>query len=56
MNFEEIKHKMNTDSMDDNQIPSKIKNMEISKLPIYKVRKSMRSEIITQIMIIALFL
>jgi len=55
MNFEEIKHKMNTASMDDNQIPSKIKNIEISKLPIYKVRKSMRGEIITQIIIIAIF-
>ena len=55
MNFENIKRKMDTDNMDDNQIPTKIKDIETSNMPIQKVIKSMKSEIFTQLIIIVVF-
>ena len=55
MNFENIKDKMNSESMDDIQVPKRIDGIETSKLPIQKVRKTMRGEIITQLICIAVF-
>lgn len=46
MNFENIKAKMDSEKMDDNQIPTSIKNLEASKMPIQIVRRRMRNEII----------
>ena len=55
MNFEDIKQKMDSENMDDTQIPEKIENLQSSKMPIEKVRKTMRSEIITQLIAIVVF-
>ena len=55
MNFENIKQKMDSESMDGSQIPVRIKDIETSKMPIQKVRKSMKSEIITQLILIVIF-
>lgn len=55
MDFETIKQKMNSDNMDDNQIPQKIGDLKTSNMPIQKVRKSMRDEIITQLICIVIF-
>ena len=55
MNFENIKQKMDSESMGGCQIPSRIKDIETSKMPIQKVRKRMKSEIITQLILIVIF-
>lgn len=55
MNFKDIKSKMDSESMDDIEIPNRISDMERSKLPIQKVRKSMIGEIITQLICIVIF-
>lgn len=55
MNFENIKQKMDSESMDSSQIPLRIKDIETSQMPIQKVRKSMKSEIITQLILIVIF-
>lgn len=55
MDFEKIKQKMDSENMDDAQIPTSLKNMKPSNMPIQKVRQSMRSEIVTQLLIIAIF-
>lgn len=55
MNFEDIKQKMDAENMDDNQIPTEIKDIKISNMPIQKVIKSMKSEIFTQLVIIVIF-
>ncbi|NRR93345.1 hypothetical protein HSX10_17360 [Winogradskyella undariae] len=55
MNFENIKQKMNSESMDGSKIPVSMKDIETSKMPIQKVRKSMKSEIITQLVLIVIF-
>lgn len=55
MNFEEIRNKMNTEQMDSNQIPADLKHLKSSNMPIQKVRQSMKSEVITQLIIIVLF-
>ncbi|WP_375240098.1 hypothetical protein [Aurantibacter sp.] len=55
MDFETIKQKINSDNMDDNQIPQKIGDLKTSNMPIQKVRKSMRDEIITQLICIVIF-
>ncbi len=55
MNFENIKQKMDAESMDSCKIPLRIKDIENSKMPIQKVRKSMKSEIIIQLICIVLF-
>lgn len=49
MNFDEIKEKMNAASMEDSQIPKNISALSASKMPIEKVRKTMRGEIIMQL-------
>jgi hypothetical protein len=55
MNLDEIKKKMEAEGMKDLAVPTNIKQLKKSKLPIQKVRNSMRSEIITQLIIIVLF-
>ena len=55
MNLDNIKAKMESESMEDLQIPKKIEGIETSKMPIHKVRKSMRGEIITQLICIVAF-
>lgn len=55
MNFEEIKRKMDADKMDNIHVPTNIKQVEKSKIPIEKVRKRMRGEIFTQLLIIVIF-
>ncbi|MCJ8289932.1 MAG: hypothetical protein HRT58_09730 [Crocinitomicaceae bacterium] len=55
MNFEKLKQEMDAQNMDSNEIPTNIKSLETSKMPIQKVRQTMRKEIITQLVIIALF-
>lgn len=55
MDFEKLKHKMDSENMDSNQIPIKINNIETSKMPVQKVRNSMIGEIITQLIFIVIF-
>ena len=55
MNFDNLKQKMDAGNMDNKQIPTQIKNMVSSKMPIQKVRKRMIFEIITQLVCIACF-
>ncbi len=55
MDFDDIKRKMDADKMDDMPLPTNIKQLEDSKIPIQAVRKSMKGEIITQVLIIGLF-
>lgn len=55
MNFEEIKRKMDADTMDNISLPTNIKQIEKSKIPIEKVRKRMRVEIFTQLFTMVIF-
>lgn len=55
MNFDNIKNKMDAESIDEIQVPNSMEGMESSKMPIYKVRKTMRGEIITQLLCIVVF-
>ena len=55
MNFDNIKNKMDAESMHDIQVPKRIDSLESSKLPIQKVRKTMRGEIVTQLICIVVF-
>ena len=55
MNFEHIKQKMDSENMDDHHIPKDIKHIESSKMPIQNVRKTMKGEIITQLICIVIF-
>ncbi len=49
MNFDNIKAKMDSENMDETQIPTRIKDLEESKMTIQKIRKSMRNEVILQL-------
>lgn len=49
MNFDEIKEKMNAESMDNSQIPKNISVLKASEMPVEKVRKTMLGEIIMQL-------
>jgi hypothetical protein len=55
MNFKDLKQKMNAEKMDNSKIPTEIKDIKTSKMPIQKVIKSMRAEIFTQLVVIILF-
>lgn len=55
MNFENIKKLMDTDSMEDQNIPMMVKELKESNMPIQKIRKTMKSEIITQLICIVVF-
>ncbi|UNY97405.1 hypothetical protein MQE36_09890 [Zhouia spongiae] len=52
MNFEDIKQKMDMQNMDDLVIPNRIKALKKTQLPIQKIRKNIKSELITQVSII----
>lgn len=52
MNFEDIKQKMDMQNMDDLVIPNRIKALKKTQLPIQKIRRNIKSELITQIAII----
>lgn len=55
MNFDNIKNKMDSERMDDMQVPSKIEGIESSNMPIRNVKKTMKSEIVTQLICIVVF-
>ena len=55
MNFDNLKQKMDAENMDNTQIPTNIKDLKTSNMPIEKVRKTMRGEIITQLVTIVFF-
>jgi hypothetical protein len=55
MNFDNIKNKMDAENLSDAQIPTRIKDLKDSQMPIQKVRKTMRGEIITQLICIIVF-
>jgi hypothetical protein len=55
MNFDNIKDKMNAEGMDDIQVPHRMEGIGTSKMPIQKVRKTMRGEILTQLVCIVVF-
>ncbi|GGG97854.1 hypothetical protein GCM10011416_14870 [Polaribacter pacificus] len=55
MDFENIKRKMDAQNMDEGRIPKTVKEIETSKMPIQRVRQSMRNEMMTQLVIIVLF-
>ena len=55
MNFDNLKQKMDAENMDNTQIPTNIKDLKTSNMPIEKVRKTMRGEIITQLIGIVFF-
>lgn len=56
MNFDDIKKQMNTASENKDDIEINTKQIGNSKLPLDKVRLSMKSEIITQLLFILVFL
>mgnify|MGYP000350837660 CR=1 FL=1 len=55
MNFENIKQKMDAESMDNSHVPKNLQNIATSKMPIQRVRKTMKSEIVTQLVCIVIF-
>lgn len=55
MNFEEIKKQMDTENNNRDAITSAIKQSKNTNMPIAKVRRRMKSEIITQLAIIIVF-
>ena len=56
MNFDNIKNQMNASSKNEDDIEMSTKEIGNSKLPLDKVRRSMKSEIITQFLFIVIFL
>lgn len=56
MDFEKIKQQMDTHNTHKNQIPSSVKGIRKSKMPIQKVRINMISEIVIQLVLIVIFL
>lgn len=55
MNFDSLKQKMDAENMENNQIPTQIKDIKSSNMPIENVRKRMITEVITQLACIVLF-
>ncbi|WP_417237120.1 hypothetical protein [Bizionia paragorgiae] len=51
MNFENIKNKLDAQSMDNQAIPQTLKELKSTQLPLQKVRKNLRNEILTQILV-----
>lgn len=52
MNFDNIKDKMNAENMDENDIPSSIKTLKASLLPMQQIKKRMILEMILQLLAI----
>lgn len=55
MNLDNIKSKMDSDNMDDQTIPQNIKELKTTQLPLLKVRRNLRNEILTQILVFICF-
>lgn len=55
MNFEDIKSKMNSQNMESQVVPKQIKDLKASILPIHKIRRNLRNEIVLQTVIIIIF-
>lgn len=56
MNFDNIKQLMDSENMDDQKIPKNIKELKQSKMPIQRIRQTMKREIVTQLIIIVMFM
>lgn len=54
MNFEDIKQQMDNQNMDDQVIPNHINELKKTQLPIQKIRRNIKTELLTQIVIILL--
>ena len=55
MNLDNIKSKMDSENMDDQTIPHNIKELKTTQLPLQKVRRNLRNEILTQILVFICF-
>lgn len=55
MDFDKIKELMDDDHQDDFQLPTSLEDLKESQMPIAKIRKTMKGEIITQLTIIVIF-
>lgn len=55
MNFDNIKKQMDAQHNDGEDVPTTIKGLGVTKMPIAKVRRSMKSEIITQLLVFIIF-
>lgn len=55
MNFKNIKQQMDNQNMDDQVIPNHINELKQTQLPIQKIRRNMKAELLTQIVIILFF-
>lgn len=51
MNLDNIKSKMDSDNMDDYTIPQSIIELKTTQLPLQKVRRNLRNEILIQILV-----
>jgi hypothetical protein len=56
MDFDKIKELMDDENQDGFQLPTSLESLKESQMPIAKVRKTMKSEIITQLICIVIFL
>lgn len=54
MNFEDIKQQMDNQNMDDQVIPNHINELKKTQLPIQKIRRNIKTELLTQIGVILL--
>nr|WP_321222557.1 hypothetical protein [uncultured Psychroserpens sp.] len=55
MNFDDIKNKMDNEIMNDQIIPQHIKDLKTTQLPLQKVRRNLKTEILTQVIIFLFF-
>ncbi len=55
MDFDKIKALMDDENRDDFQLPTSLENLKESQMPIAKIRKTMKGEIITQLVCIVIF-
>lgn len=56
MDFDKIKELMDDENQDDFQLPTSIESLKESQMPIAKIRRTMKNEIITQLVCIVIFL
>lgn len=55
MDFDKIKELMDNENQDDFQLPTSLENLKESQMPIAKIRKTMKGEIVTQLVGIVVF-
>lgn len=55
MDFDKIKELMDDENQDDFQLPTSLENLKESQMPIAKIRKTMKSEIVMQLVCIVAF-